>query len=275
MTRRDGAGLKALLLCLVGLFASVAANAQQIVWSSGFENGFPGEWLNYDNGSWSPTGVMPAGRVSAWTITSSENGVTPPQGSRMYKGWLTGTASDSHRAYPSLHLDAPTPLINTFMVYLDVDYSRMSPEQWVHFGTWGNANEWALATMSVRDRKLVFAHTNPFEGEYIGPAPRPDFPLRRWVRLTTYLNFQGSTGTIQVWQDGVPMLRAQVTALQRFPGRNLQRAHWGMYASGSLGHGVQYNDRIEICTLSAALTDLTREPTCGKTPKPPGDLRVQ
>jgi hypothetical protein len=279
MTRRCAAKRKALLVGLFGLAFSVAAGAAQLVWSSGFETGFPGEWLDYDNGAYSPNGTMPAGRVSAWTIVGSENGVAPPGGSHMYKGWITGSASDSHRAYPVLHTDIRTPLVNTFMVYLDADYARMSSDQWIHFGTWGNAAEWAVFTMSVRDRHLVFAHADPFEGEYIGPQPQANFPLRRWVRFTTYVQFDGSNGFAQVWQDGVPMLRARLPQLGHAPGTSLERAHWGMYAGGNTNQGVQYNDDIRICTLSAPLTDLVTEPTCGTTaakqPKPPGNLRVE
>jgi hypothetical protein len=197
----------------------------------------------------------------------------------MYKGWIVGTAPDSHRAYPLLHTDVRTPVVNTFMVYLDADYSTMRPEEWIHFGTWGNANEWAVLTMSVRDRHLVFAHADPFEGEYIGPQPQVTFPLRRWVRFTVYLQYDGTNGFAQVWQDGVPMLRAKLPQLGHSAGTNLQRAHWGMYASGSISKAVQYNDDINICNLSAKLTDLVTEPTCGTTatkrPNPPTDLRVQ
>ena len=52
---------------------------------------------------------------------------------------------------------------------------EMAPDaEWIHFGTWGNddglgGGVWALHTMSVRDRRLEFAHTDPFLGEYIGP----------------------------------------------------------------------------------------------------------
>ena len=137
-----------------------------------------------------------------------------------------------------------------------------------HFGTWGNRNPesqagaWALHTMAVRNRKLEFAHTEPFHGEYIGPAPRPDFPLRRWVRFTAYLLYKGQSGFVQVWQDGIPMLRASVSQLENNPGTRLRTAHWGMYASGSVARAVQYNDEIRICTLDKPLAQLVREPQC-------------
>jgi hypothetical protein len=67
---------------------------------------------------------------------------------------------------------------------------------------------------------------------------------------------------VQAWQDGTPMLRAQVPKLKRFPGTHLRTAHWGMYASGNTNQSVQYNDEIRICTLDAPLADFEREPQC-------------
>jgi hypothetical protein len=266
--------------CILGTALAATASAQQVVWSSGFENGFPGEFLNYNDGGWTASGTMPAGRVSAWTITRTDNGVTARSGS-MYKGWITAaTSEEAHRAYPSLHLDARTPAVNTFYAYVDADFSRWGEGGWVHLATYGNVNEWALQTMTIRNGQLVFAHTNPFEGEYIGPSPRQPFPLRRWVRLTVYLRYEGSTGFTQAWVDGVPWLRASVSPqLGRSPGTNLQRAHWGMYAESRVDRAVQYNDEIVICTLAAPLTDLVREPTCGSQPttsrpRPPTNVAV-
>jgi hypothetical protein len=57
----------------------------------------------------------------------------------------------------------------------------------------------------------------------------PEFPLGTWVRFTLYLHYEGDSGFVQVWQDGVPMLRADVVLLESSPGTHLQRAHWGMY----------------------------------------------
>jgi len=255
--------LMLLLLC------SAFVYADQLVWQSGFEKGFPGgEWLDLSNDSPAPQGVMPSGQVSAWTIVDRKSGEPVFAGNYAYRGWIEGTSNYPHRAYPVVHVDIPTPLVNTFHAYLDADYGQMSPTDWIHFGTWGNydpdtkTGQWALHTMAVRDRKLEFAHVSPFHGEYIGPENIPDFPLRRWVRFTVYILYEGATGFVQVWQDGVPMLRAEVSNLTLHPGTNLRTAHWGMYASGSVGQGVQYNDELMICTLSAPLTDLFREPRC-------------
>lgn len=267
------------LVSLALIMHAGPARADQLVWQSGFETGFPGsEWLDVDDDSYSTSGDMPQGRVAAWTIVDRQSGEPVFAGNYAYKGWITGTAGNSHRAYPVLHSATPTPLVNTFFVYLDADYERMSMPDWIHLGTWGNhdaaaeTGKWALHTMAVRDRKLEFAHASPFHGEYVGPAAPADFPLRRWVRLTVYLVYQGTTGFVQAWQDGVPVLRAAVPGLKENPGTLLRTAHWGMYASGSVGRAVQYNDEIRICTLNSPLTDLVREPPCPPAAEvPPGN----
>ena len=77
---------------------------------------------------------------------------------------------------------------------------------------------------------------------------------------------------MQVWQDGVPMLRARVSQLKSYPGTRLRTAHWGMYASRTMDHGVQYNDEIRICTLSEALSDLVSEPRCASDTAAPTEM---
>lgn len=241
-----------------------------LVWQSNFENGFPGEWLgrdDVDNSSFTADGTMPSGRVSAWTIVNKQTGEPVLSGQHSYKGWVDGPARKSHRAYPVIEVDIATPLINTFWVYLDVDYATLRESDWIHFGTWGNwdpqteIGKWALHTMAVRNQKLEFAHSTPFHGEYIGPTPQSDFPLKRWVRFTTYIHYTGANGFVQVWQDGTPVLRATVP---KNPGTRLRTAHWGMYAGATVRSGIQYNDDISIWQLAQPLTDLISEPRCDR-----------
>jgi hypothetical protein len=81
--------------------------------------------------------------------------------------------------------------------------------------------------------------------------------------------YQGTRGFVQVWQDGVPMLRAQVSKLEGNPGTRLRTAHWGMYSSGTVDQGIQYNDDIRICTLREPLADLLHEPRCAPDSESP------
>jgi hypothetical protein len=246
----------------VMFFGAVLEAAPTPAWRSGFETGFPGEWLDYDNGSFTASGTPNAGKNEAWTIVDASDPLVP-HGAHAYKGWPTAAQADSHRAYPGVHLDVPSPLVNSFLVYLDLDYAKLSATEWVHFATWGNNPNWNVHTMSVRDRKLEMAHLS---WSYIGPSPQPDFPLKKWVRFTAYIRYQGAQGYIRVWQDGLAVLEGTYTQVS---GTNLMRAHWGWYSSGSIDHGVQYNDEIQIWRLSEPLTDLVVEPASPYTPDPP------
>lgn len=87
--------ISTLILCVL----SATVRADEVVWHSGFENGFPGgEWLDWDSGAYSAGGAMPAGRASAWTIVERQSGEPVFAGKRAYKGWIVGAATDSHRA---------------------------------------------------------------------------------------------------------------------------------------------------------------------------------
>jgi MYXO-CTERM domain-containing protein len=245
------------LVMVVLTFGAQSALAQPVArpaWSTGFEEGFPGEFLDWDDGSFSANGSQRSGRTASWAIADASQGAPTFGGEHVYKGWVHASGSSSHRAYPVIHVNIPSPLVNSFMVYLDADYAQLGAN-WVHFATWGNDADWTVHTMSVRARKLEMAH---LDWEWIGPSPQPDFPLKRWVRFTVYIHYrpQGD-GTVVVWQDGAPIMRGRYTDTT---GQNLMRAHWGMYASGGTSSAVQYNDDIQIWTLSEPLTNFTDEP---------------
>jgi MYXO-CTERM domain-containing protein len=222
-------------------------------WQSGFETGFPGEFTDYDDGSWSMDGEA-MGRPEIWTIVGTEDPVVTA-GEHAYKGFPSGpAASDVRRAYPVLHTDIPSPCVNSFLVYLDADFSQVGVEEWIHVATYANNPDWTVFTMSVRDSRLEMAH---LDWSYVGPDPQPEFPLRRWVRITTYMEFNGDEALTHVWQDGVHIFEGVFTDS---PGTSLMRAHWGWYSSAAWDEGVEYNDEIQIWSLSGPLTDFTSEP---------------
>ncbi|HWP04354.1 MAG TPA: MYXO-CTERM sorting domain-containing protein [Polyangiaceae bacterium] len=246
------------LLAVAGLIAftvAPAAFAQTATkeWQSGFETGFPGEFLDYDDGSWSATGEPVPGTEEVWTIVDDSD----PRvmwGSHAYKGFPTGPDTENHRCYPVVYLDVPSPAVNSFMAYIDADFSQVSASEWIHLATYANNPDWVVFTMSVRDKKLEMAH---LDWDYVGPAPQPDFPLRKWVRMTTYMEFNGASTLVHVWQDGVHIFQGTFTDDN---GTTLQRVHWGWYSSPGWTEGVEYNDEIQVWSLSDKITDFTEEP---------------
>lgn len=247
------------ILC-AGIFAvallvprSLHAQTATPVWSSGFENGFPGEFLNYENG-WSPSGDDIPGRTSSWTIIDSTSGEPLVEGDHAYRARIVQADSTNHRAYPNLHTSIPSPYVNSFMVYLDANYAELTPSDWISFATWSNDPNWlTLATFSLRDRKIEMAHV---DWEYVGPMPQPDVPLRQWIRFTAYIDHT-SGGEIAIWQDGVLVIRG---IFHSNPDDRLLRAHWGLYTNPGVSQATMYNDDIQIWTLSEPLQDFTDEP---------------
>ena len=133
---------------------------------------------------------------------------------------------------------------------------------WVHFGTWGNCVQnggncgtgtWALHTMSVLNDLLEFAHTEPHGGNYLGAEPRTNFPYGQWTRFSVYIDYGATTGTVQVWQDGEPMLEADVVNIRR------QRRHAGVGVR-ALGR-LRRRDGIERHAVQRRHQDLAARST--------------
>ena len=195
------------------------------------------------------------GKDEAWTIVDgSEVTGGAIHGDKVYKGWLLNAASESHRAYPCIHCDYASPLVNSWWVYLDTDYANFPSGGWHHFGTWGNNPDWDVHTMSVLGNgKLEMAHIDSFEVLGVN-----DMPLRRWVRFTVYVEYApAGKNLIFAWMDSTPVMSAKNI---KPGGSNLMRAHWGLYTSSNLFEGIQYNDDIQIWDLSEPWTDFSRVP---------------
>jgi sialate O-acetylesterase len=247
-------------------------------WFSGFEHGFPGprdsnggkgEWLDFAgmHDNLTKTGTLAPNhlRGSAWTIQHRNDcRIRPFAGDYVFKGEIFRRDTESHRAYPCIVLPVTLtkPMVNSFMVYLDVDYRHMTDREWISLATWSNGwwnNNGGLHTLSVMGTgKLEMAHIN--DCSYVGPQPQPDFPVKKWVRVTWYYYPRSAEGhgdgKVLVWQDATLMFRG----IHQAGSTDQATFHWGMYGEGSIGRGVMYNDNIQFWTLSAPWPDAATEP---------------
>lgn len=257
-------GLFALVQIVGLLAASTSWSDPFTVWQSGFEEGFPGEFEDMDSSAFTETGEPNPGLNEAWRIVDRDTFADVYEGDHCYMGWIAGSNTEgfSHRAYPELHADIRSPLVNSFMVYLDVTYADLEDWDWIEIATWANNTEWQNHGLAVRESKLTMVN---LVGDNIGPEPQPDFPLRQWVRITVYMYYTpDGDGDVVVWQDGVAVLEGNYTARE---GQDLMRAHWGLYTIAALDSGSIYNDNIQIWGLTDPLTDFSEEP-----PSPYDDL---
>ena len=255
---------KPLILTVAALLAAGSARAGGAAGPSpGDPEAFPVWRTTFEKGrrDWSYAGnlatkfVEPGaptdGMTEAWTISEEK----PFQGRFSYKGWIITPKGPSHRAYPCQHLKVEGPVCNSWYVWLDCDYKKMKSGEWIHFATWCNST-WGpgLHTMSVVNRGLEMAHC---KWKWVGPSRLRRFPMKQWVRFTYYYNFRPKgDGTIWIWMNGELVFEAEKTHSHQY----FERAHWGMYGSGSLDHGVQYNDDIQLWRLSGPWPDKDREP---------------
>ncbi len=252
---RRGACLVTALVALAGAKQSGEPSAPQAipVWRSDFEDRALRDWTYLGEERFARDGKPGAGWTEAYTITD-EN---PLVGRFSYKGWILGPKGNSHRAYPCQGFQAPSPVVNSWYVWLDVDPSRFREGSWVHFATWCNS-KWGpgLHTMSARSRNLnlEMAHC---DWKWVGPPGMRRFPLRKWVRFTYYAHYApAGPGEMLVWMDG----RLVFEAKKSHPDPKFQSAHWGMYASGDVDNGVQFNDDIKVWRLPAPWPDRNVEP---------------
>ncbi|MFM7382256.1 MAG: hypothetical protein ACKO1W_04260 [Microcystaceae cyanobacterium] len=252
---------------------------EKALWFSGFENGMPGgEWLKYDNGTFSPDGQPDLADSANWTIIdqaeASALGVTPLSGDFVYQSWINQEGTRNHRAYPVLHIDPntnadfndyltspPQPIVNRFYLWLDWNPAEITKTDWLSFLTVGNNPNWNVVTFSQKgpNGTLEMAHA-----PWTAPE-RVAVPEQQWVRFTTYMDFQSNV--IHVWMDGkhiFSMTAGGNLNYQEGVSTNqtpyLRRAHWGLYANAGFTGATVYNDAIQLWTVDEAITDPSQEP---------------
>jgi hypothetical protein len=245
------------------VFPLAASGAPEAIpqWFSGFENGWPGEWLNYagpDQGGSTDWTILNAAEAAA-------DGVEVVEGSHISKAWINSASSSSHRAYPVINSNVPSPFVNRFYVWLDWDPQAYASYTWISLMTLANTSDWNVVTISTLAKTGVMeaAHVGSYNGFDSGDGwervGTPIMPLREWVPFTVYTDFRAAGDVMYVWMDGELILKANGGNLNQLS-TTLSRAHWGLYASGAVDDAVMYNDSIQIWSLTEAWTDLEHEP---------------
>ncbi len=180
-------------------------------------------------------------------------------GSWAATGWLTGQVpatpevdGPNHRGYPTVQLTrmgrqpCTTPCLIDLWVWLDV---TLAPGEWFSLATFAlePSDRWArVVTVNVSDRGLLELFHVPTHG--VGErmfATSIAFPMRQWVRVTTYLDATPAGGAAVVWQDG------RLASAARVDGGTgvVSQAHFGLYAPPTVMHGRVVNDDLAIWRL--------------------------
>jgi hypothetical protein len=180
-------------------------------------------------------------------------------GSWSHTGWLTGIPpatpevdGPNHRGYPVVQLPrmgvepCRSPCLVDMWVWLDVALSR---GQWFSLATFAlePSDRWArVVTVNVGDRGELQLFHVPAQGQSDRLFQTDaTFPLRQWVRVTTYLDLRPDGGGAAVWQDGRLASAARVSGGDG----SLPQAHFGLYAPPELLTGRVVNDDIRFSRL--------------------------
>jgi hypothetical protein len=178
-------------------------------------------------------------------------------GNRAHVAWLTGEIGPepvdgpNHRGYPTIQLQrrpvgtCKTPCLIEFWARLD-DVGLVRGE-WFSLATFSAdpSSGWTrVVTVNVGWQGWLHLFHVPDQGIGEWKLQRTDipFPRGRWVRITTWLDFDPDHGAAAVWQDGVLVSAARV----RGGDGSLDQMHFGLYAPPSLMRGSVANDDIAV-----------------------------
>lgn len=187
-------------------------------------------------------------------------------GSYAHKAWVYATnapstafVNNNHRAYPTIQLYKTdggafvTPCLVTLRVWLDIDLHAASPEnEWFSFATLSadDSDNWSrvvLVNLSYDGFVHLMHVPDQGEQEYVYQTTNLTFPMRQWVRLDIYVDFDKYDGYAKVWQDGVLVSYALVNGGEW----TLPQAHFGLYCPPSLSQGTVYNDDLTISEVDS------------------------
>ena len=241
------------------------------MWFDDFETGDHSRWTggNYDEdwGNDCQSTALDTGNVHAGVYAQRSEivcSMTPPKTEHRGYGSLqfSGDTVLSQYTNSGSGMAAPHGIATTFWTWLDAGDS-FGGGRWVSLFTVNPTCDYTDRPMTLGldqpDNILRSAHWWP-EGTSTIIPNAPAMPLRRWVRITVYLNLE--TGVMHTWQDGASV--EHVTGIVRASHLYCQW-HWGLYASGDNDDIVLSEDDKVLWRLEEPWTDFSREPWLGVT----------
>ena len=259
--------------------APVSAQARCVratrLWSEGFETGDHRRWSSRSySEDWGDacqsTSITTARRHSGRYAQRSEIVCPSSSPEGVHRGY-GGLQMDARGRVLPQHtnqgqgLDAPNGIVTTFWTYLDVPYS-FGDGRWMSLFTINPSCDYTdrVVTLGIdnADGIMRAAHYWPEATQTIDPRA-PAFPMRKWVRVTVYMNLH--TGDMHVWQDGRSVLHVE-GIYRRLT--TMCQWHWGLYASADNTDVEMYEDDKVVWRLDQPYEDWSREPLLGSRTAP-------
>ena len=174
-------------------------------------------------------------------------------GTYSHRGWIYATASDSHRAYPTVQFHKLPGGSFQGTVYMELDvYLRnvtipTGSGHWFSFITVARRTEdafWDAVTVNLGYEGIVHLMHVPSVGlkEWSYQSTDLFFPQNQWVKLGLCLNMDPQNGFARAYQDGRLISAAPVHGQDG----SIPQVHYGLYAHKDMSAGEVFNDNLLI-----------------------------
>ncbi|KAL0482375.1 cation channel [Acrasis kona] len=219
-------------------------------WATSFE-----DWSDFSANNFDIT-PLNNGMGSAHTLTTTK----ARSGKKSHMGVITSAEDNQHTGWPSVQLYKNTGASGGFVggvyievwIYLDIEIT--DPTQWITIG------EISGRTGATPGSTFISLDIGAEGYLQLGHVPSGNFrfhtfqnfgnmfPRQKWVNVTTYVDFNPTTGIAAVWQDGV------LQSVANIEGGNyrMNQLHFGLYAMNQITTGVVYNDDLTITEVTTA-----------------------
>jgi hypothetical protein len=154
-------------------------------------------------------------------------------------------------------IDAPNGVMIRF--WARVEYSfQINSGHWIALVLLSGSCDWSDTVFSIgtgnTSAALGISHDTVDGGTSTPFVDAPTFPQSTWVRVSAYVNYH--TQTFVVWQDGVPVTRADFVR----PSTTLCHIRIGAYVSANTSDAQVSVDDPEVWRLDAPVDTFDEEP---------------
>lgn len=179
-------------------------------------------------------------------------------GSKSHKAWIYAEgpscvypANCNHRGYPTIQLHKlssggfKTPVSIEFYANLDITLSKST--DWFSFITISadSSDQWKrVVLVNIDSKNNAYLMHVPIHNQSIKTYQNSSliFPRNSWVKITTCIDLNPTSGFAKVWQDDVLLSSSNVSGGCGV----VEQVHLGLYASPNLSMGTIYNDDVVI-----------------------------
>lgn len=162
----------------------------------------------------------------------------------------------NHRLYPPWHGTLQTPLVASFLFFLDVNYAQLPSGEWISLLTlddtnWSTTKAWSILAGGT---PYWWGNGATWDG---GDHSSDVVQTKVWHRATFYAEFNTSSDSyFDMWLDGTKV--SEVVVTNNLSSANVIRMHAGLYTSTGVTKATYMMKDLIIWRLASAISIANR-----------------